>query len=319
MTLSLDALWPELEPSAALNNLHKALFVVRRALEPETSGSGSFVHFQADSVSLEVTGGLNVDATQFEILAADASATGSIEAYEAAIAVFGGELLPDDLYEDWALTRREELNKRFQLLLGEYAELMEASGRPDEAITAIQRVLAIDPALESAHVRLMNLHTMQGDRHRAIRQYQTLEQVLKGDFGIEPQQETVELYKSILGGRTALASSSVNAVKSETTTVAAAADFGGGSFTVPEFSPSSDLFAGRQSELESIQPIIDDLERGHGTVVLVSGPAGAGKSRLSQEFAVKALKVRPAVLRGGATNSKEHFLTDPLVKHLTIF
>lgn len=93
----MDTLWPELEPDAALNNLHKAIFVARRALEPDGTGAGSYIQFQNDTLSLESPGELTVDAKQFESLTAEASSAGSMEAYQAAIDLYGGPLLPDDL------------------------------------------------------------------------------------------------------------------------------------------------------------------------------------------------------------------------------
>ena len=61
----LDTLWPELDPQAALNNLHKALLVARRALEPDSSGAGNYISFRNDTLGLDAPAGLEVDAVRF--------------------------------------------------------------------------------------------------------------------------------------------------------------------------------------------------------------------------------------------------------------
>lgn len=288
--LLLDTLWPDLEPDAALNNLHKAILVARRALEPGLPGSGSFLRFADDILSLVAPGELIVDARRFEVLAADASASGEAAAYEAAIAAYGGQLLPDDLYEDWAISKREELQRTFIRVLSEYARVAESLGLTEKAIGAMQQAVSIEPGLESAHIRLMKLYTAQGDRHRAIRQYQTLVRALKAELGIDPQPETQALYSSIVGGRVALA----------TTTPP-------GRPPIPapvrvdrvEFRPSKPLIAGRDAELRQLNPAIKALARGSGGVALISGPAGAGKTRLAEEAASQASANGASVLRGG--------------------
>ena len=51
----------------------------------------------------------DVDVDRFELAAADARRAGTAAAYRAALAVYGGELLPENRYDDWAIGRRDEL------------------------------------------------------------------------------------------------------------------------------------------------------------------------------------------------------------------
>src|SRR5437870_13272416 len=48
----MDALWPELGPEAAANNLRKALHVARRALDPSRSVESSYIPLQEDLIIL---------------------------------------------------------------------------------------------------------------------------------------------------------------------------------------------------------------------------------------------------------------------------
>src|SRR5262245_36801400 len=95
----MDTLWRDLGPSAALNNLHQAVHVARRALQP-----GAIV--VRDEV-LELVAEVDVD--RLRLAAAAARRAGTPSAYRAALSQYGGELLPENRYDDWAALRRDEL------------------------------------------------------------------------------------------------------------------------------------------------------------------------------------------------------------------
>lgn len=285
----LDTLWPELEPEAALNNLHKTLYVARRALEPGVSGSGSFLKFHDETVGLEFDQGLSVDSQQFESLVSIAQSNGDISSYKSALSLYRGELLPDDLYEEWSIARRDELGHAYQSLLSEYADLTESTGDANEAISALQQLIAVEPALESAHMRLMKLYAGSGDRHRAIKQYQSAVNTLQAEFGLEPQDEFQALYKGIVGGRTSF---NVAPKRRDDVTLKAA--------EVRKFTPNGSRLVGREADLQKITPELELLKSGTGSVVLISGPAGVGKSRFAQEIAAKASSVGAHVMHGSA-------------------
>ena len=96
---AMDALWRQLDPAAAANNLNQAVHVARRALGAE---------------AIEARDGLlvlaaEVDVDRFEEAAAAARRAGTAAAYRAALAAYGGELLPENRYDDFAEARRDEL------------------------------------------------------------------------------------------------------------------------------------------------------------------------------------------------------------------
>jgi putative protein kinase ArgK-like GTPase of G3E family len=49
-----------------------------------------------------------------------------------------------------------------------------------------------------------------------------------------------------------------------------------------------DRFVGRQDELDLLRRRLADARTGSGSVIVVSGPAGIGKSRLLEEFVAEA-------------------------------
>jgi predicted ATPase len=96
---AMDVLWRDLEPAAAANNLHQAVYVARRALDRSAIEiRDEFLHLVAD-----------VDVDRLEQAAASARRAGTPDAYRAALSLYAGELLPENRYDDWVESRREEL------------------------------------------------------------------------------------------------------------------------------------------------------------------------------------------------------------------
>ena len=96
---AMDALWQELGPAAAANNLNQAVHVARRALDANA--------IEVRDEVLHLTAIVDVD--RFERAAADARRAGTPAGYRAALALYRGELLPENRYEDWTESRREAL------------------------------------------------------------------------------------------------------------------------------------------------------------------------------------------------------------------
>ena len=127
----MDALWPDLDPVAAANNLHQVVHVARRALG-------------ADSIELReelLTLRASVDVDDFERAADQARRAGSAGAYRAAMSLYGGELLPENRYDDWARVRREEIEQLRVELEAEIgaADDVQVSGLPPQASSFVGR------------------------------------------------------------------------------------------------------------------------------------------------------------------------------------
>src|SRR5215210_8003403 len=199
---AMDLLWPDLDPKAALNNLHYALHVARRTLEPSApAGAASgYLHLRGESLALSPEGPVWVDVEAFEQAASTARHSLEPAAYRAAIDLYSGELLPQDRYEAWAEQRRAELRGLYLSLLVEVTALYEERKEFGEAIEALGRVVAEDPTHEGAHVGLMRLHALSGRRTEALRQYERLREVLFREFGTEPEVAATGLQQEIRAG-----------------------------------------------------------------------------------------------------------------------
>ncbi len=132
---------------------------------------------------------------------ADARRRGEPAGYRAALALYTGDLLPEDRYEDWAAARREALRETFLQLLADLARFAEARGEYGAAIAALARVVAAEPEHEEAHAGLMRLYAVTGQRGQALRQWAHLTDALRRELDAEPDRASRRLYGAILAGR----------------------------------------------------------------------------------------------------------------------
>ena len=199
---AMDLLWPELDSEAAANNLHHALHIARRTLEPSApAGTASgYLHLRGESLALSPAGPVWVDVEAFEEAATTARHALEPAAYRAAIDLYSGELLPQDRYEAWAEERRAHLRGVYLSLLWEVAGLYEERNEFGEAIEALGRVVAEDPTHEGAHVGLIRLYALLGRRREALGQYERLRDALFREFRAEPEAATVRLHQEIWAG-----------------------------------------------------------------------------------------------------------------------
>src|SRR5829696_2387315 len=98
---AMDLLWPQLDSEAAANNLHHALHVARRTLEPSApAGAASgYLHLRDESLALSSARPVWVDVEAFEEAAIAARHARETAAFRAAIDLYSGELLPQNRYE----------------------------------------------------------------------------------------------------------------------------------------------------------------------------------------------------------------------------
>jgi DNA-binding SARP family transcriptional activator len=198
----LDLLWPGVPTKSALNRFGQALHAARRAFEPELlprEGS-AYLRLKESVLSLE-TEHVVIDADHFQQLAESALGRGSEEAYESALAAYGGELLPEDRYHDWCAERRAFLAELRIRLLVELADSLEDRGALAAAADRLRGALRHDPTREDIHRRLIALYAGMGTRDQAARQFQMCREVLQRELGLLPTESTVTLYNEILADR----------------------------------------------------------------------------------------------------------------------
>jgi DNA-binding SARP family transcriptional activator len=198
----MDLLWPDLGLGAASNNLRQALHVARRTLHPDPAiASSRYLSLRGEQLVLCPEERLWVDVEAFEEAARAARRERVPAAYQAALDLYAGELLPEDRYEEWAEDRRQQLRRLRLSLLLELARSYEERGDLDGCIEALRKAVAEEPANEEAHVGLMRLYALSEKRQEALAQYERLREALSRELRTEPSSSGRALREEIASGR----------------------------------------------------------------------------------------------------------------------
>jgi predicted ATPase/DNA-binding SARP family transcriptional activator len=248
----MDALWPDKDPDAAANNLYQAVHAARNALgrdgqRPWIEVRRGVVSFGSDDVW--------VDVDAFE--AAATGRDGDRDAAADALALYRGDLLPEDRYEEWPTGRRESLAAAWRRLVREEIVALQAEGRLGDALVHLRDLLAADPADEDAAREVMRLQALAGDRAGAARTFETLRVALEAELGVAPSAATADLQRQIVEGRLG------------PPIVARARD---------NLPTSLTSFVGRDSLARDVRSLLESAR-----LVTLTGTGGTGKTRLAIE------------------------------------
>jgi DNA-binding SARP family transcriptional activator len=298
----VDILWPGADTESALNSFRKALHAARRALEPGLARRQDSAYLRLSNAMLVLnTGRVVVDADQFEQLAQDALRRREVEAYKAALAAYGGDLLPEDRYETWCSERRDALAELRLLLLLGMAEVLETRGAYNDAADRLRDLLHQDPAREVAHRHLMRLYALMGTPDQAVRQFHLCENVLRRELDLTPRPETVSLYDEI-----------VTSGFSQPSTPHLDRDW-----VALRRRPSASRavdgrpFVGRERVMQCLWDHLARCDEAKAGMIVVSGEAGVGKTRLLEEFADQAREQGVVTLCGGRGAHASQFACGP--------
>ncbi len=276
-------LWGDSDQQRARQSLRQVLFALSKTFAQRDL---SPLRLENQSVRL-IDGALAVDAIEFEELLADSSPAALAQASE----LYQDELLsgfavdaPE--FEDRLNATRHQYRHSAMRAHAELMQIHEGAGELDQAIQTANRNLRIDPCWEDMHRQLMRLYVAKGMRTTALRQFRTCRDILRRELGINPDEETTQIYREILDQGGGEATSDRGFAESELTPDSPALPLE----RISQLSESYErISVGRKQELVTLQGLMDDVIRRGGHLALVLGERGIGKSHLVQTFANLAL------------------------------
>jgi DNA-binding SARP family transcriptional activator len=183
---AIDSLWPDADAERGRARLRNTMNRLR-------TRSGPCIERRGDV--LELTDTVRTDVEVFDraataALTADASTR--IGLARQAISLYAGELLPGDVFEDWAAAPRERMLRRYVGLIDLVADAAEREGDHDEAARLLDLGVAADPLEERRYVRLAQVLTTQG-RVTAARRVAEQGIAVFAEIGLSPSPELARL------------------------------------------------------------------------------------------------------------------------------
>ncbi|MBK8904768.1 MAG: AAA family ATPase [Anaerolineaceae bacterium] len=283
--------WPDHDQTRALANLSVILTSLRKQLgdyllaDRHTVAFNSEMNHWLDVVEFAQA----IEQAQARQL--DGKLTRTMAAQlQTAVALYQGDFLagfslrgvPE--FEAWVLLEQERLRQLMLNALSDLITFHQQRGQFAEGIQYAMRLLALDPLQEETHRQLMRLYALNNQRPAALAQYEQCAAILADELGVEPDEETVELYAAIRDDK-------VTRWQGDKVTRPGDVTLSPGhrrSQNTVTLSQKHNLpvptttFIGRETELQQIEHWLAEPD---GRLLTIIGPGGMGKTRLAQEAA----------------------------------
>lgn len=186
----IDALWPDADVGTGRARLRNLLNRVRSQSGDVVTRAGEALHLSA---------GVTTDVAQFESAvraAFDAPAAERAGMARLALGAYSGDLLPGDVYEDWAAAPRERLRRRHLSLIDIVADDSFARGDLDEGMRLLDLGIEHEP-LEERRYLVAARALLAGGRRAAAREVVQRATGALGELGLPLSAELADIGRSL--------------------------------------------------------------------------------------------------------------------------
>ena len=209
-----EMLWPDRPQGVARNNLKQALANLRKVIGDQEADPHFLIISRAD-LQFNPDSAHWVDVKECDALLVASQAhnhrQGEIcdscaHRFRQVAALYQGTFLEhfyvgdSTVFEEWALFRRERLQRQVMQVLRHLTAYHERRGDYREARQFARRQVELEPWDEAAQRQLMRTLALSGRRSAALKQYQVCRRVLAAELGVEPANQTTELFEQIRDG-----------------------------------------------------------------------------------------------------------------------
>jgi predicted ATPase len=266
-----DLLWDERTQEQSLGYLRMALSALRKAL-------GRDLLTGRESLALNPQRPVWLDTSHLENCLREVRLQGRVtdqSAHEVAqtLALYQGDFLGGFYltkcrgFEEWQLRERERLHRLAVDGLYELVAYQVERMEYQQGLENASRLLELDPLMEAAHRQMMLLLAGVGQRSAALAQYETCRRLLHDELGVEPEEETRDLYEQIRSGQ--MKTGAERETLPPLYTMITRTD------NLPQRLTS---FIGREQEVREVKELISNYH-----LVTLTGSGGVGKTRLALE------------------------------------
>jgi DNA-binding SARP family transcriptional activator len=281
-------LWPDSPNQVARTNLRSTLANLRKVInDPHASPPHLLINRETIQFNKTSDHWLDVSALESSPLGTKIDSA-QLEHFERAITLYKGPFLSgfsvsdSTPFEEWAVIKREQINRRMMVALCNLAAYYEQQGEYEIAQTHAWKLVEVEPWNEEAHRQIMRVLALGGQRSAALAQYEACRRALAKELSVEPSQETTAMYEAIRNENLAtLLPTSLSPIST---------------IPITTMEGGRPLFVGRQAELDKLNGYLEKMLAGHGQLVFVTGSPGSGKTALIGEFVHRAMQTHAGLI-----------------------
>ena len=200
----IDTFWGEADFEAVEKNFHPTVSHIRKALNSNQPLKQNFLLYRDGDYQLNPDFSYQIDTEEFDRLVAEGETARRarefdrcVKLYEEAVQVYRGDFMTG-IYDDWVEEQRSYYREQYLRLLEALAAVAQKTEDWSRSLQLAQQILRDDPYREDVHCIIMRAHAREGNRHAVKEQYQTLQNLLKKELGVEPAPETQRIYKELI-------------------------------------------------------------------------------------------------------------------------
>ena len=284
----IELLWADDLPRNPANALQIQVSYLRRMLGGAEAGGSQRIVTRAGGYAIDL-GPDELDAQEFDRLVREAAArrgggsaddlVAALELLDRALALWRGDALEDVAGEAFVIGEVTRLEESRWAAVEARNDVLLALGRHAELVGELGQLVNRLPLRERFHEQLILALYRSGRQADALRSYANARRVLVEELGLEPGPRLQDLEHAVLAQDRSLdwkrPAGPIATAPSTTPSPTTAAQFAVGTLPVPMAS-----LVGRDAELASARQLL-----GRARILTLTGPAGAGKSRLALELA----------------------------------
>jgi len=203
----MDKFWGDVSPGSARNSLYVTICSIRKYFSASFQNQ-EVILLENDCYGINSELEILTDSDQFIFFYEKGKSIETLQglkhalgAYNKALALYQGDFLGRMRYEDWCEPIRANLIETYLFLLNQVCAYFYERNEYDACINIGKKMLMKDNCLEEVHRKLIRSYHALGLNDLAIRQYLKCKETLEKELGIQPSDQTQELFRKIQTGR----------------------------------------------------------------------------------------------------------------------
>lgn len=199
----MEQFWPDVASESARNSLNVAIHAIRSIFR-RLDRNHNYLLFKDEKYVFNPDVNVQLDSEMFselimrgQMAEKNYNFNTAIQFYERGINIYKGDLLEDDIYEEWLYAERENIKERYLFALDRLSLFYFQHQDIERTIELCEQFLDKDSCGEIIHRRLMKCYYQKGMRNKAIKQFLHCTRILETELESCPSKATIDLYQHI--------------------------------------------------------------------------------------------------------------------------